>query len=73
MKVTGHAFRAGLPGSHMATYCQAAPEAGTEPIAGYQNRTCGYPESAHSMTPQQQAAADQAQADELIRKIGGWA
>lgn len=71
--VTGHAFIGGLPGSHAAVYCQAPPETGTEPIVGYRNRTCGYPESAHSMTPQQQVAADRAQADELIRQIGGWA
>lgn len=71
MKITGHAFVAGTAG-HLTLYCQAPAEAGTEPVPGYTNRTCGYLESAHTMTAAQQVESDAALVDRLVRQIGGW-
>lgn len=73
MKVTGHAFVAGTAG-HLTLYCQAPAEAGTEPVPGYASRTCGYLESAHTMTAaQREEESDEALVQRLVRKIGGWA
>ena len=71
MKVTGHAFVAGAAG-HLVLYCQAPAEGGTEPVPGYASRTCGYLESAHTMTAAQQVETDEALVQRLICQIGGW-
>jgi len=71
VKITGHAFVPGV-GGHLALYCQAPPEQGTEPVPGYPGKTCGYLESAHTMTKAQEAASDAALVDRLVRQIGGW-
>jgi hypothetical protein len=64
----GHAFVEGV-GGHLALYCQHPAEAGTEAVPGYPSKNCGYLESAHTMTAEQQVAADQAEADKLIETI----
>lgn len=73
MKVTAHAFVAGPPDTYLAIYCQAPPEAGTEPVPGHPGRTCGHLESAHTMTAEQQVESDATLGDRLAREIGGWA
>lgn len=70
MKITGHAFVAGA--GHLTPYCQAPAEAGTEPVPGYPSRRCGYTESAHTMTSEQQIETDAQLVDRLVRQIGGW-
>jgi hypothetical protein len=71
VKVTAHAFVAGTEG-HLVLYCQAPAEAGTEPVPGYPGKTCGHLEGVHTMTSEQEATSDDALAESLIRKIGGW-
>lgn len=72
MKITGHVFAPGTAG-HSTIYCQAPADPGTSPVPGYPHTTCGYLESAHIMTPAQQAEGDAELVDRLIREIGGWA
>lgn len=72
MKITGHVFAPGAAG-HLVIYCQAPADAGTSPVSGYPHTTCGYLESAHTMTAAQEAEEDAELAKRLIREIGGWA
>jgi hypothetical protein len=66
-----HAFVPGAAGSYLAVYCQHPAQPDTEPIPGYPSRNCGYPESVHTMTADQQADDDQRQADAAIEMILG--
>lgn len=72
MRVTAHAFVAGQPGTYQEIYCQAPPQPGTGIVPGFPGERCGYPESAHTMTDAQQAAADDQQVAHLVSTIGGW-
>jgi hypothetical protein len=75
VKITGHRFQPGV-GGHLVIYCQASAEPGTGPVPGFTPSNCGWLEQDHALKtlpPEEQAAADRAEADQLILKIGGWA